>query len=222
MKVRSSSTSRRTKSCIRVLIVDDHFVARIGLSLPINQEPDMTVVGESKTLKEAVAMYRELLPDVVVMDYRLPDGDGPGAVEEIRKDFPDARFLILSAFDGEEPVFRAIQAGVRGYLTKGADCSEVLDSIRRIHEGMTVIPESLAAKAAKRLERPQLSARELSIIQRLALGSSNKQIADQLGISESLIKQELVRIFDKLGAQDRAHAATLAIQRGLVSLRTRE
>jgi DNA-binding NarL/FixJ family response regulator len=205
-------------SVIRVLIVDDHFMARIGLALPVNQESDMTVVGEARTAGEALELYRELLPDIVTMDYQLSDGDGPSVVQSIRDENPGARVLMLSAFDGEEQVYRAIQAGVCGYLSKNSACSEVLEAIRTIHGGGTAFPLNLALKAQARHNRPELTPRELRIMTLLCQGTTNKEIAGQLGFSESLIKQELVRIFDKLGANDRAHAATLAIERGLVRL----
>lgn len=204
---------------IRVLIVDDHFMARIGLAMPINQESDMSVAGEARTAREALEMYRVHLPDVVTMDYRLPDDDGPAAVLRIRGEFPGARVLLLSAFDGEEHIYRAQQAGVCGYLTKNANCTEVLAAIRSIHEGRTVFPEAIAAKAAARRARPDLSERELEILRLVATGTTNKEIGAMLGYSESLIKQHLVRVFSKLGALDRAHAATLAIERGIVELR---
>lgn len=203
---------------IRVLIVDDHFMARIGLAMPINQETDMTVAAEARTAQEALDFYRQHLPDVVTMDYRLPDLDGPQAVKQIRAEFPGARVLLLSAFDGEEHVHRALQAGVCGYLTKSADCEEVLSAIRCIHGGGTVLPATLAAKATARQFRPDLTERELEILRHVAMGTTNKEIAFRLGYSESLIKQHLVRVFTKLGAHDRAHATTLAIERGLVEL----
>lgn len=201
---------------IRVLIVDDHFMARIGLSMPISQEKDMTVVAEARNAREALELYRLHLPDVVTMDYSLPDEEGPTAVTAIRGEFPGARVLLLSAFDGEEQVYQSVRAGVCGYLTKNADCTEVLDAIRHIHAGKTVFSKELADKATRRSTRPDLTERELEIVRHLARGTTNKEIAWKLGFSESLIKQELVRIFDKLGAHDRAHAATLAIERGLV------
>lgn len=203
---------------IRVLVVDDHFMARIGLTMPINQEKNMTVVAEARNGAEALELFRVHRPDVVTMDYRMPDHDGPGVVASIRKEFPGARVLLLSAFDGEEHVFQAMEAGVCGYLTKNSACADVLAAIRSIHQGETVFPPELAAKAEARRDRPGLTPREVQILQLLAGGNSNKEIARQLGFSESLIKQELVRIFDKLGARDRAHAATLAIERGIVDL----
>jgi two-component system, NarL family, response regulator len=207
------STLRTT----RIMLVDDHFMARIGLALPINQQPDMQVIAEACNGGEALELYRQHLPDVVIMDYALPDKTGPEIVTSIRTEFPGARVLLLSAHEGEEHIHRAIESGVCGYLTKNSDCALVLDSIRRIATGHSAFPPAIAQKAAARRMRPDLTERELEILNLLAQGNSNKLIAAELGFSESLIKQELVRIFDKLGAKDRAHAVMLAIERGQVN-----
>ena len=138
---------------IRILVVDDHFMARLGLCVPINREPDMAVVGEGRNAAHAVTLYREHLPDVVTMDYRLPDAPGPEAVLAIRSEFPTARVLMLSAYEGEEDIWRAVQAGVRGYLTKDAEREDVLAAIRRVHMGETVFPAPIAAKIAARRDR---------------------------------------------------------------------
>jgi DNA-binding NarL/FixJ family response regulator len=203
---------------IRVMVVDDHFMARIGLSMPINSEPDMEVVAEARTGHEAVDLYERLQPDVVTLDYRLPDKDGPEVAADILKASPQARMLMLSAFGGEETVHRALRAGVRGYLLKSAACSEELKAIRLLHAGGTALPNDLAEKVRNRGDLPDFSDRDVHILKKLAQGTTNKEIAAQLGFSESLIKQELVRIFQQLGAHDRAHAATLAIQRGILDL----
>lgn len=202
---------------IRIMLVDDHFMARIGLALPINQQPDMQVIAEACNGEEALELHRQHLPDVVIMDYALPDKTGPEVVTAIRTEFPGARVLLLSAHEGEEQIYRAIEAGVCGYLTKNSDCALVLDSIRSIATGHSAFPPAIAQKAAARRLRPILTERELEILNLLAQGNTNKLIAAELGFSESLIKQELVRIFDKLGAKDRAHAVMLAIERGQVN-----
>lgn len=203
-------------SLIRIMLVDDHFMARIGLALPINQQPDMQVIAEGCNGQEALELYRQHLPDVVIMDYELPDKRGPEIITALRTEFPGARVLLLSAHEGEEQIHRAIEAGVCGYLTKNSDCALVLASIRSIASGLSAFPPAIAQKAAARRLRPTLTERELEILSLLAQGNSNKLIAAELGFSESLIKQELVRIFDKLGAKDRAHAVMLAVERGLV------
>ena len=201
---------------IRIMLVDDHFMARIGLALPINQQPDMQVIAEGCNGQEALELYRQHLPDVVIMDYELPDKRGPEIITALRTEFPGARVLLLSAHEGEEQIHRAIEAGVCGYLTKNSDCALVLASIRSIASGLSAFPPAIAQKTAARRLRPTLTERELEILSLLAQGNSNKLIAAELGFSESLIKQELVRIFDKLGAKDRAHAVMLAVERGLV------
>ena len=201
----------------RIMLVDDHFMARIGLALPINQQADMRVIAEACNGQEALELYRQHLPDVVIMDYALPDKTGPEIVAAIRTEFPGARVLLLSAHEGEEHIHRAIEAGVCGYLTKNSDCAHVLASIRSIATGHSAFAPDIAKKAAARRQRPPLTEREQKILSLLAHGNSNKLIAADLGFSESLIKQELVRIFDKLGAKDRAHAVMLAVERGLVN-----
>ena len=201
---------------IRVMIVDDHFMARIGLALPIQQEDDMEVVAEARNAAEAAELYRQHLPSVVTMDYELPDRTGPEAAAAIRQQFPGARILLLSAHAGEEQVYLAAKAGVCGYLTKTCECKEVLAAIRTLHAGGTVFSPQLQEKIRLRSQRPDFTERELAILRQLANGNPNKVIASQLGYSESLIKQELVRIFEKLGAKDRAHAVMLAIDRGVV------
>jgi DNA-binding NarL/FixJ family response regulator len=203
---------------IRIILVDDHFMARIGLALPINQQPDMQVIAEASNGHEALELYRQHLPDVVIMDYELPDKTGPEIVTAIRTEFPGARVLLLSAHDGEERIYRAIEAGVCGYLTKNSDCALVLASIRTVANGQSAFPPAIVQKAAARRLRPALTEREQEILNLLAHGNTNKLIAAELGYSESLIKQELVRIFDKLGAKDRAHAVMLAVERGLVNV----
>jgi DNA-binding NarL/FixJ family response regulator len=201
---------------IRVMVVDDHFMARIGLAMPINQQSDMEIVAEARNGEEALVLYRQHLPDVVVMDFELPGLSGPEIVTQLRSEYPGVRVLLLSAHEGEEQIYRAMKAGVCGYLTKSSDCAMVLDSIRSVSKGLSAFPPDIAQKAAIRRLRPELTGRELEVLKLLAAGNSNKLIAADLGFSESLIKQELVHIFEKLGAKDRAHAVMLAVERGLV------
>ncbi len=204
------------KTPIRILLVDDHFTARLGLSLPINGEPDMQVVGEAENAAEAVALYRQLQPDVVIMDYKLPDRSGVDAVDEIRGEFPEARVLMLTVFDGEEDVYRAVIAGATGYLTKSASRNEVLQAIRKIAAGDKHFPPELAAKIAEREKREPLIPREVEILRHIVRGEANKQIAVSLRLSLGTINLHVSKILSKLGAPDRTRAVTLAIERGIV------
>ena len=206
------------KTKIRILIVDDHFMARLGLSVPISREADMAVVGEARNSMEALTLYREHRPDVVTMDYRLPDAPGTDAALNIRSEYPDARILMLSAFDGEEDIWRAVHAGVRGYLTKDAEREDVLDALRRVHRGETVFPPTVSAKIIARQDREELIPREIEMLRLIVRGRSNKEIAQKLFISEGLAKLHVSKILEKLGAPDRTRAATLAIERGIVHL----
>jgi DNA-binding NarL/FixJ family response regulator len=202
----------------RILIVDDHFTARIGLKVPINGEPDLTVIAEASTGREAVALYRQHLPDVIILDYRLPDQTGVEALEEIRKEFPNARALLLTVFDGEEDIYRAASAGARGYLTKSVGREELLRAIRTVASGGLYFPESILARLRERESRRPLSQREVDILRLIVRGSSNKEVAAVLHMSVGTIKLHVSIILDKMGASDRTHAAALAIERGIIRL----
>jgi DNA-binding NarL/FixJ family response regulator len=206
------------KKPIRVIIVDDHFMARLGLSVPINGEPDMKVVAEAADAAEALIQYRRHKPDVVTMDYRLPGPGGVEAARAIRAEFPEARILMITAFEGEEDIRVAMQAGLRGYLTKNASRAELLDAVRRVHQGETVLPGPIAAKLRESQGRETLLPREIEILRHIVAGLANKEIASAMGISEALVKLHVRKILEKLGAADRTRAATLAIERGIVRL----
>jgi two-component system, NarL family, response regulator len=204
------------KSLLRVLIVDDHFMTRLGLTLPIKQQRDMTVIAEAGTGAEAVAAYREHTPDVVIMDYRLPDMDGPSVTRLIRREFPQARVLILSATETDEQLHQALRSGASGYLSKDTTCPDLLAALRHLHSGGKAYSESQRARAKEHSTLPELTPREVAILREIAQGTPNKEIARRLHFSESLIKQELVRLYQKLGAQDRAQDASLALKRGIL------
>ena len=203
---------------ISVLIVDDHFMARLGLTVPINGEPDMRVVAEAEDAAQALAQFRKHRPDVVTMDYRLPGASGTEAAQSIRREFPKARILMLSAYDGEEDVHRAEEAGVQGYLTKDATRAEVLSAIRRVHAGDKVYSPGIMDKIKARGLRADLIPRELEILRHIVEGRANKEIADAMRLSEPLVKLHVRKILEKLGAVDRTRAATLAIARGIIHL----
>lgn len=203
---------------IRLLIVDDHFVVRIGLASTLNLEPDMQVIAEARNGREAVTLYKQHTPDVVVMDYQLPELNGAEATAAIRAEFPEARIIMLSVYKGEEDVHRAVQAGVSGYLPKSAEPSELVQAIRTIHAGGRYLPASIDAALQKRSARVELSQREAEVLAGIVRGRSNKEIAAELKISENTVKVHATRVFEKLGVADRLEAATAAIQRGIVHL----
>lgn len=205
-----------SKPAIRVLIVDDHFATRLGLSMPINNEKDMKVIAEAGTGARALEMFREHRPDVVLMDYHLPDMTGVDTLKAIRAEFPDARVLILTIFDGEEDIWRAVSAGARGYLTKSAECEEVLAAIRRLSKGEPHFPPDIAAKIRAREKRVPLSGRELEILRLLVRGHSTKEIVDLMQLSMGTIRLHISLILEKLGAYDRTNAVAIAIERGIV------
>jgi two-component system NarL family response regulator len=203
---------------IRLLVVDDHFVVRIGLTSALNLEPDMEVVAEAKDGREALDLYDKHNPDVVVMDYQLPHLNGAEATPAIRAKHPDAKVIILSVYKGEEDVHRAVQAGAAGYLPKSSEPQELLEAIRVIHKGRRYFPKAIHAALAARAARTELSDREKEVLEALVRGRSNKEIASALGISENTVKVHTTRVFEKLGVADRLEAVTAAIQRGIVHL----
>ena len=203
---------------IRVIVVDDHFATRLGLSMPINNEPGMKVVGEASTSAKAVELYRQHQPDVVLMDYHLPDRSGVETLRSIRSEFPDARILMLTIFDGEEDIYRAVSAGARGYLTKSCECEEMLEAIRLIATGSSYFPHEIAEKIKSREKRDPLTGRELEILRLLVKGYSTKEIVDMLKLSMGTIRLHISLILEKLDAYDRTSAVAIAIERGIVHL----
>ena len=203
---------------IRVLIVDDHFVARMGLAVAVNNEPDMEVVAQAATVAEAVTEHARHLPDVVLMDYALGAESGIEAVRSIREAAPEARVLMLTVFDGDEDVFRAVDAGVRGYLTKASLAGELLTAIRALAAGDHYFPKEVQAKFKAQAQREPLSPRELETLQLIVEGLINKEIGARLGIADGTVKQHVAKVLAKLGAADRTRAAILAVERGIVRL----
>ena len=203
---------------IRVVVVDDHFATRLGLSMPINNEPGMKVVGEASTSAKAIELYREHQPDVLLMDYHLPDRSGVETLRSIRSEFPDARILMLTIFDGEEDIYRAVSAGARGYLTKSCECEEMLEAIRLIAAGSSYFPPEIAEKIKAREKRDPLTGRELEILRLLVKGYSTKEIVDMLKLSMGTIRLHISHILEKLDAYDRTSAVAIAIERGIVHL----
>jgi two-component system NarL family response regulator len=204
---------------IRILIAEDHAVVRDGLAAVIKFEADMTVVGLAKNGREAVAQFRELRPDVVLMDLAMPELDGAGAILAIRRDFPDARILVLTTYDNDESVFRALENGAKGYLLKDCSTGDLLAAIRTINAGGAHVSERAAARLAERaMAGGPLSAREIEVLKWIAEGKSNKEIATLLFISEGTVKTHVLSIHEKLGVSDRTEAAVTAIKRGILKV----
>lgn len=200
----------------RLLLVDDHYVVRIGMASSLNLEDDFEVVAEAESGEEALRLYREHRPDLVILDWRLPDLSGADIIKALRNEFPQARVLVLSAFESEEVIYQALQAGAVGYLTKSSRRPELIESIRLAAQGKSSFSGAIAAKLALRMQRPSLSPRELDVVAELVKGNSNKEIATHLDISENTVKLHITHIMQKLRAKDRTHVASIALQRGLV------
>lgn len=204
---------------IKVLIVDDHHVVRQGLAALLRSSDDVEVVGEAADGREAIRKHADLSPDVTLMDLQMPNLGGVAAISNIRSTTPGARFVVLTTYDGDEDIYRALQAGAKAYLLKGMTIDELIDTIRIVHNGKSRIPSSIAEKLADRVSGQELTARELQVLQRIVAGRSNKDAAMDLGISETTVKTHVNSLLGKLGVADRTHAATVAIQRGIVHLK---
>ncbi|MGC1295917.1 MAG: response regulator transcription factor [Alloacidobacterium sp.] len=203
---------------IHIMVVDDHHIVRQGLVALIGTIPDMKVVAEAADGVQAVESYRKHSPDVTLMDLRLPNKNGVDAIIEIRREFPGARIIVLTTFDGDEDIYRALQAGAKGYLLKGMNADELTEAIRVVHAGKSRIPAVVAERLAERMGGPSLTGRELDVLKRIVGGRSNKEIAGDLFISEATVKTHINSILSKLGVSDRTQAATTALQRGIVHL----
>jgi two-component system NarL family response regulator len=203
---------------IRVAIADDHSVVREGLAAMIGRESDMKVVAEAKDGKEAVQQWTRHQPDVLLVDLRMPELDGVAAIQQIRTKNPEARIVVLTTFDSDENIFRGISAGAKGFLLKDVPPDELLRCIRCVHRGESYFPSSIAAKLAEHVAGPQLTERELAILQQVASGLSNKEIARHFFISEGTVKSHLKNIFGKLNVLSRSEATATAVRRGLVHL----
>jgi two-component system NarL family response regulator len=203
---------------IRILVAEDHLVARVGVTTIVNMQPDMMVVAEASNGQQAVEMYRQFAPDVALLDMRMPILDGVAAAKAIRTEFPGARMIALTTYGGDEDIRRALAAGVQAYLTKDVLHDELLKAIRAVHAGQTYLPSAVAAALAAQMPRPDLSGREVQVLELIVSGQANKQIAYSLGIAEHTVKNHVKNILSKLGVQDRTQAATVAIQRGIIHL----
>jgi DNA-binding NarL/FixJ family response regulator len=198
------------------MIVEDHHVVRQGLVALLKLMPEIEIVGEASDGLQAVELHRHLLPDITLMDLQLPNLGGVAAITRIRAENPAARFIVLTTFDGDEDIFRSLQAGAKAYLLKGMTVDDLLRTIRLVHAGKISIPPAIAEKLAERMGTQELTVRELAVLERIVAGRANKEIATDLSISEATVKTHVNNLLSKLGVSDRTNAATVAIQRGLV------
>ena len=203
---------------VRILIADDHPVVREGLVALINRQPDMEVIAEVSNGQEAVKQFFHHHPDIALLDLRMPVMDGVEVIAAIRQKIPTARFIILTTFDEDEDIYQGLRAGAKAYLLKDAPRDELLKCIRDVHEGQTIIPPPIAAKLADRLTTSELTRREVQVLQCVADGKSNKEIAIALSISEGTVKTHISSILTKLDAADRTQAVTIALKRGVLRL----
>jgi DNA-binding NarL/FixJ family response regulator len=203
---------------IGILSVDDHPLLREGIAALVNAESDMKLVAEAANGQEAIEKFRLHQPDVTLMDLQMPSLNGIEAIIGIRSEFPNARIIVLTTYAGDVQVLRAIKAGARGYVLKGHVIRELLNTIRVVHAGQKRIPPDLAAELADHAGDDQLSPREIDVLRLIAAGNANKQIAGRLGIAEDTVKSHVTNILSKLGANDRTHAVTTALRRGLIEL----
>jgi DNA-binding NarL/FixJ family response regulator len=200
------------------LVADDHPVLREGIAALAADEADMAFVGEAATGREAIEQFRKHRPDVTLMDLQMPDMNGIEAMIQIRNEFPDARFIVLTTYAGDAQVLRALKAGARGYLLKSLLRKELLDTIRAVHAGHKRIPADVAAQLAEHAMDDELTVREIDVLRSIAAGNANKIVADRLAISEETVKGHVKNILSKLGANDRTHAVTIALKRGIINL----
>jgi len=205
---------------IHILIAEDHAVVRQGLAAIIKDETDMVVVAQTNNGQQAVDLYQQHQPDVVLMDLKMPKLEGVEAIGLIRAAFPQACIIILTTYDGDEDIYRGLQAGASGYLLKDATAEELLDAIRLVHRGQKYIPSQVASKLAERINSTDLTDRELEVLRLLVIGKSNYDIGVTLSISERTVKFHINNIFNKLGVSDRTQAVIHALKRGLARLET--
>ncbi len=207
-----------TKEAIRVLIVEDHNVVRQGLVALLKVVDGLEVVGEAADGADAITQFRKQRPDVTLIDLRLPRMSGVDVIQRIRMETPQARFIVLTTYDGDEDIYRALKAGAKAYLLKGMTSEDLIATIRAVHEGKSHIPPAIAEKLAGRMGAEELTPREFDVLEQIVRGKSNKEIAAELDVSEATVKTHINSLLGKLGVTDRTQAATAAIQRGIVPL----
>lgn len=205
-------------SPIRILVVDDHQLIRVGITTLILPESDMQVVGEASNGREAIAKYREYHPDVTLMDLQMPEMGGLDALVAIRDEFPAARIIVLTTYTGDVQAQRAIKAGAHGYVLKNLLHKELLQSIRTVHSGRKAMAAEVAAEVAEHTGHEGLTQKEVDVLRLIAAGNANKEIAAQLSITEDTVKSRVKNVLEKLGANDRTHAVTIGLKRGIIDL----
>jgi DNA-binding NarL/FixJ family response regulator len=203
---------------IRILTVDDHPLLREGIASLVGTQPDMSIIGETSSGREAVDSFRKLQPDITLMDLRMTDMNGIQAITQIVSEFPDARIIVLTTYSGDAQIVRALKAGALGYLLKGLLRKELLDTIRAVNEGKKRVSPEVASQVAEFAIDGALTAREIDVLQLIAQGNANKLVADRLSITEDTVKAHVKSILSKFGANDRTHAVTIALKRGIVDL----
>ncbi len=218
MRLNMSVKKLKKTNAIRIMLVDDHPAFRKGMAALIESEPDLQVVAQTGDGSEALDVYRQKKPDVVLMDLRLPGMGGVEATLAIRKEFPDARVIVLTTFDTDEDIYRAIQSGAKSYLLKDTPDDELATVIRLVHAGKQILPDKLAKRLTERQNRPDLSQREMEVLQLLIKGRSNKEIGNALFVCEDTVKAHFKTLFAKLKVQDRTEAAISAIRHGIVHI----
>jgi DNA-binding NarL/FixJ family response regulator len=203
---------------IRILTVDNYPLLRRGIAALISSEPDLKLIGEASNGREAIDAFRAHQPDVTLMDLQMPGGNGLEAIQAIRNEFPEARIIAFTTYSGDTQILRAFNAGARAYILKGCLHNELLDTIRIVHRGQKRIPAEFATELANHALDDPLTEREIDVLSLIAVGNSNKQIAERLSIGETTVKSHVTNIFSKLRADDRAHAVTMGLQRGFIDL----
>jgi DNA-binding NarL/FixJ family response regulator len=213
-----AATVDRSMKQIRVLLIEDHFLARMALHSVLSGHPQISIVGEASDGEAGIEMYRSLRPDVVVLDLRLPRVSGFDVIVHIRREFPNARIIILSNLHGSEDIYRAVRGGAMGYLTKDASGEEVLNAIQTVDRGLRYLPHVALDRMAERMPSVDLTPREAEVLTCITQGRSNREIAEELGIAEKTVRIHVSSVLDKMGARDRTQATIYALQRGLVHL----
>lgn len=203
---------------IRVFSVDDHPLLQEGLAAIINNQPDMALIAQASTAQEGIQLFRKHKPDVTLMDLRLPDKSGIDAMIAVRAEFPEARIIMLTTFEGDVEIQRALEAGARGYMLKSMPPKDLVEVIRQVHAGKKRIPAQLAAQLAEHMSDEDLTAREIEVLSQIAGGNRNRDIAEKLFITEETVKVHIKHIMEKLGASDRTQAVAIGLRRGIIEL----